>query len=311
MKYNQVLRNGNIINFLRMISNIIVRFIPESSWIYGKMVLLGLKLTEKKRLSKRTRLRLDIPVTDHCNLNCKYCTAFSPLAEKTFLDVQTLSLDFYKLSKITGGVVDEIALMGGEPLLHPKLIEIIDVTRKNFLSAEINMITNGTLLNKQSDEFWDACRKNRINIRISHYPIKLDFEFLKDKAKKEAVSLGYHGGKLEPIKSMYKSSFDLNGAQDLEHSWKYCYEANFCIRQKDGKIYPCCTIYSVRHFNEYFDTNMTVSEDDYLELDSVRNLDEILTFLSTPKPFCRYCKKKDVKTGLKWELSKKELSEWV
>jgi MoaA/NifB/PqqE/SkfB family radical SAM enzyme len=313
MKRNQALRKGNIIEFLRTISNFVVTFIPESSRLYRKMTLLGLKLTEKKRLQKRKLLRFDISLTDHCNLNCKYCCTFSPITEQTFVDVQTLSLDLHNLSKITNGEVDDIVLGGGEPLLHPKLIEIMDVVRKYFTYGEIIIITNGVLLNKQPNEFWDACRKNRINIRITHYPIKLDFESLKNKAENEAVSLEYWGASSNsaPIKSMWKRPFDLNGTQDLEHSWKYCSEANNCIRIKDGKIYPCATIYSVRHFNKYFDTSMVVSKNDVLALDNVRNLNEILTFISTPLPFCRYCKRKNVTIGLKWEISKKEISEWV
>jgi MoaA/NifB/PqqE/SkfB family radical SAM enzyme len=315
MKHSLALRKDHIVEFLRTISNFIIRFIPESSRCYRKIALLGLKLTEKKRLSKRKRMRLDIPIVDHCNLNCKYCATFSPIAEETFLDVQKTSLDLYKLSEITNGEIEDITLSGGEPLLHPKLIEIMEVVRKSFPCGEIIIITNGILLNKQPNEFWNVCRKNRINITITHYPIKLDFESLKDKAKKEAVSLGYWGagwwGNNAPIKNMWTRPLDLNGTQDLEHSWKYCHEANNCIRLENGMIYPCVTIYSVRHFNKYFDTNMVVSPDDVLELDSVRNLDEILTFLSTPKPFCRYCKRKDITTGLKWEISKKEISEWV
>jgi len=309
MKHNQ----ANIVEFLRAISNFIVAFIPESSRFYRKMALLGLKLTAKKRLSKRKLLRFDILLADHCNLNCKCCNVFAPVAEKTFLDVQTLSLDLQKLSKITNGEVSDINITGGEPLLHPELIEILDATRKYFPIGEIIFFTNGILLNKQSDEFWNACRKNRINIRITHYPIKLDFESLKNKAENEAVSLEYWGksGNNTPIKSMWKLPFDLNGTQDLEHSWKYCNEANYCIRMRNGKIYPCSTIHSIRHFNKYFNTNMVVSEDDVLELDRIHNLDEILTFVSTPKPFCRYCKRKDITTGLKWGISKKEISEWV
>ena len=311
MKLNQELRKSNINNSLRIISNFIVNFIPISSWFYKKMAFFGLKLTQKKRLSKRKQFRFDIPITDHCNLNCKHCWTFSPIAEKTFLDVQTISSDLHKLSEIVDGEVSDILLAGGEPLLHPKLIEIMDAVRKYFPNVEMALITNGTLLNKQSDEFWNACRRNRIKITITRYPIKLDFQSLKNKAENEAVQLEYWGGENEPIKSMWKLPFDLNGTQDLEHSWKYCHSANYCMRLANGKIYPCGQIYSVGHFNKYFNTNMEVSENDVLELDSVRTLDEILTFASTPPPFCRYCKKKDITYGLKWELSKKEISEWV
>jgi MoaA/NifB/PqqE/SkfB family radical SAM enzyme len=256
-------------------------------------------------------MRIDIPVVDHCNLNCKYCCTFSPIAENTFLDEENNIFDLHKLSEITNGKLKDIVLAGGEPLLHPKLINIMEAARKYFTNVEIIILTNGILLSKQSDEFWNACRKNRINIRITHYPISLDIESLKVKALNEAVSLEYWGGSVTPIKSMWKYSFDLDGLQDLKHSWKYCIQANNCIRLKHGKIYPCATIQHMWHFNKFFGTNMTITQEDVLELNSVHSLDEVLTFLSTPKPFCRYCKMKEITTGLKWEISRKDILEWI
>jgi hypothetical protein len=60
---------------------------------------------------------------DHCNLNCKGCTAFSPVAEEKFMDVNMFERDCERLAELTGGKIELIDLLGGEPLLHPKINE--------------------------------------------------------------------------------------------------------------------------------------------------------------------------------------------
>ena len=81
---------------------------------------------------------------------------------------------------------------------------------------------------------------------------------------------------------------------------------------KNGKIYPCNTTACIEHFNRYFDKNLElVLGKDYLELEKVEDIQEILEFLVTPPSFCRYCNRAGVTFGYDWEVSKKSISEWV
>jgi MoaA/NifB/PqqE/SkfB family radical SAM enzyme len=302
---------------LRITSNIVVKIISEDSGFYRGLALWGLALSSKKRLARRTSMRLDVPVTEHCNLNCKHCCTFSPIAEKIFLDTEAYEKNLKKLVEIVRDKMDEILLAGGEPLLHPKLIEIIKMTRQYFMATTIKILTNGILLEKQSDEFWNTCGQNNIIVEITKYPIKLEFERILEKAGIYGVKFGYWGesgggGAIkEPLKTMWKRPFDLDGKQDVKKSWKYCNEANYCIRLRNGKLYTCATIPCVEHFNNYFGKNLEVKESDYIEIDKINNLDELLDFFCTPKQFCRYCKRKDVFPGQKWAVSKRDLEEWV
>jgi len=205
----------------------------------------------------------------------------------------------------------EIMLAGGEPLLHPDLIKIMNLTREKFPDTTVILITNGILLEKQSDIFWECCGKNNILIRITHYPVKLNIDRLKILGGKYNVSVEYWDTTRTTIKSMWKFPFDLQGKQTLKNSWYYCNQANYCIKLKEGEIHTCSVTACVCHFNKYFNTRMELSPKDYIELDKVNSIDEIYDFLCTPKPFCRYCKRKDVEIGLKWGVSKKDIYEWT
>lgn len=55
-----------------------------------------------------------------------------------------------RLSSITE--VNTLRLMGGEPLLHPKMVEFFIIARSFFPSSEIVLVSNGTLLKTLTDE---------------------------------------------------------------------------------------------------------------------------------------------------------------
>ena len=89
-----------------------------------------------KRFSK-----IYIEITNKCNLNCSFCS-------KDNLSKKEMSVEEFKIviSKIKD-YTDNIYLhVKGEPLLHSKLNEILDICDNNNINVRIT--TNGTLLEK-------------------------------------------------------------------------------------------------------------------------------------------------------------------
>jgi hypothetical protein len=93
---------------------------------------------------------------------------------------------------------------------------------------------------------------------------------------------------------MWRYPLDLDGKQSLKTSYNICSQVNRCITMKDGIIYSCNTIAGIEHFNKYFNTKLEVTSRDILKLHDVENINKIYDFLYTPKPFCRYCKRKEL-----------------
>jgi MoaA/NifB/PqqE/SkfB family radical SAM enzyme len=198
-------------------------------------------------------------------------------------------------------------LVGGEPLLHPDIINTMIISRKYFKVGKIVIYTNGILLLKQSEKFWDECRKNKIFIVISEYPISLDKKAIKQKAAQHKVKLNF----LDTSKFMNKVPLDLDGKQDIRNSFKHCHRSNFCVYLDNGKLYTCTLIPTIKHFNSYFNKNLEVSDSDYIDIYQAKNINEIMEFLCQPVPFCRFCKINSTDFNLTWATSKKEISEWV
>jgi len=170
---------GYMPNFLRVIRDNIVKIIPENSWLFKRMALVGFKIAARQKHKRRTSMKIDIPVVEHCNLSCKCCTAFGPLAKEYFLDLGTYEKDMKRLAELTNNILESVCFTGGEPLLHPRLTEMFDIVRACFKDTDLSFMTNGILLPKMSVEFWENCRKNDVCVSLSRYPIQLDIDEIK------------------------------------------------------------------------------------------------------------------------------------
>jgi len=250
----------------------------------------------------------NVHLADHCNLNCKCCDNFSPLADEVFLDFEQYEKDCKRLAFLTNAKVNEICLLGGEPLLNPQVMQIIETTRNHFPKTSLSLATNGILLPKQPEKFWECCRKNKVKIIVTKYPIKLDCEKIAESARNYGVKIEYWGGK---VKTSYHFVLDLEGKHSPKKSFKLCYQSNVCIVFSNGRFYTCPTIPFVRHFNNHFKQNLEVSDADSIDIYKVESIKEIKKFLSKPAPFCRYCAVEKIDFAIPWGVSKKDISEWT
>jgi MoaA/NifB/PqqE/SkfB family radical SAM enzyme len=297
--------------FIIKIKDFIEKLIPVNTFLYRYWHFLKMKIKSHKRLKPRKLLRFDVHLADHCNLNCKGCEHFSVIAKDKFLDVDIFKKDCERLSELTNGCIDNIMLMGGEPLLHPQISEVMNIVRRYFPSGIIKIVTNGILLPKQSGDFWQSCIKNDIGISVTKYPIKIDFDKTEKMAKEYNVDLEYYSNTDKKEKTMYRVPIDVNGKQNIKKNFKKCFRANQCIQLQDGKLYTCQTVPYINYFNERFNQNLKVSNKDYIDIYKAKNIDEILVFLSKPIPFCRYCNINKTVFGLQWDISKKDILEWT
>jgi MoaA/NifB/PqqE/SkfB family radical SAM enzyme len=293
------------------IKNIVNKLIPMDSLLYHQLKLFQLRITSEQRLRRKPLLQFGVHFADHCNLNCKGCDNFSPIADEKYLDIETFDRDCARIAELTGGQISGMAILGGEPLLHPQFTELIDVIRKYFTSGEIKIITNGLLLLKEPEEFWHNCRKNKTRITITKYPVKLDDAAIGQAAEKYGVNVEWYGDTGIRKKTMWCIPFDLDGVQKIRNNFKLCYKPNTCTMLEDGKIYICPTVAYINYFNRHFNQNLQVSNGDYIDIYQIKSVNEIFDFLSKPIPFCRYCNIKKTMYGLSWDVSKKEISEWT
>lgn len=64
--------------------------------------------------------------------------------------------------------------MGGEPLLHPRIADVMTLTSRMLPRVRIVLATSGVILGRMGDAFWETLVSCGIELQISPYPINLD-----------------------------------------------------------------------------------------------------------------------------------------
>jgi MoaA/NifB/PqqE/SkfB family radical SAM enzyme len=99
-------------------------------------------LESGKRLFDRKPLQCSLYVTDQCNLDCAYCTEYDNSRPHPSID------DLKKwVRKIRELGTMRIALVGGEPLVHPDIVELVRYCRE--LGFATSLTSNGFLLTRK------------------------------------------------------------------------------------------------------------------------------------------------------------------
>lgn len=252
-----------------------------------------------------------VHLVDECNLRCKGCDHFAPLAKGGYLEPEVFDKDMKRLGELSGGEVNRIGLMGGEALLHPRICEFFDIARKYFSKTNIQVVTNGLLLNQKKEDFWLSCRKNDIEIVNTKYPLKLDFEKMRVTAEKYGVRFKHFTIEGEAVKTSYKIPLALSEEQNGRENFMSCFHANNCTMLKSGRMYTCTVAPNIVHFNKYFGKKIPLTEQDSIDIYKAKDMNEILEFLSRPIPFCRFCNVKGRSFGHSWARSEQDISEWA
>lgn len=253
--------------------------------------------------------RIDIELVANCNLNCKGCNHFSPLADKKEIDIAVLKDELSQLCIKLGDYFDEISLLGGEPLLHSDICGCIQAARKAIGEKRLVMVTNGILLPNQKDEFWKIVHNCNVVIEITKYPIKIPYDEIEKKAQNNGVALKYFGRSGYVQKTQYSLPLDLSGKQNPKESFQNCFMARQCYTLRNDVLYPCPIAACIERFNSAFASDIPLTPADGGNI-YTETAEQILDKLSFPIPMCAYCKSKDRTYGNKWGRSERMIDEW-
>lgn len=268
------------------------------------------------RLAKLAmRPMLDVQVCDHCNLRCAGCLHFSPLAEERFCDLDGYARDLGRLAAIEGigGYFGDIALMGGEPLLHPQIAELLCMTRAILPGERLTLCTNGLLLRRMGGAFWDALVSSDVNLVISPYPIRLDYEELSTFARSKGARVSFAGdvtGTLGGKEAFIRLALRPEGGCDPGESFVACPFGGHFMQLARGAIWPCQVTAHHGPLSRRFGLALRCEADDSLPLTSIISVDDMECFRRRPHPMCRHCDNGALMVA-PWERSKLEAGEWL
>ncbi len=246
---------------------------------------------------------LETNIVDYCNLNCKGCSHFSNLYKKgDMVSIEDYCNDLAQIAKNTN--VRRFNLLGGETLLNNRIIEYITFARNVMPYAEIWIITNGLLLPKQDEIFFQCCLDNNIGIDISEYkPTALVIDKIKDVLEKYGINYNIRDNKGD-----FGKNIDLLGRADRCEAMKHCrqHECHFFRR---GRLYKCPFEALGNKFFEHFhlDIRLDGGTDIYDEKLDWNDLVDKLEKKAIDA--CKYCGEE---VRFKWEVSSQPtMNEWT
>ena len=106
----------------------------------------------------------EVNAVDHCNIACLDCNHAAPALPESYADPGSVHRDLARLAKVYKAGC--LKILGGEPLLHPDLLSLVQAARASRISQTIRLITNGTLLHRMPDTIWSSIDE----LELSHYP---------------------------------------------------------------------------------------------------------------------------------------------
>jgi organic radical activating enzyme len=291
------------VGFRRAVYNFVNEHLPEK--IVHRIKKASLSYFAS-RAGKTGFLSIEVHIVNHCNLNCKGCATCAPLIKEDYYMFDDFSKDCARFSELAmnGKLVEKVTLMGGEPLLHPRIVDFINISRRYFPYAEIIIPTNGLLLKECSHEFWESCHKNKILIRVTDYHIKRDDEAIQKLAKKYKVKIAYM-----VLNDWVLFRSDISGSKNVDYNFNNCPAKIICAVLDHGKYYICSRPMVTRFLNDHLNPAIPLDKKDYLDIYQIKSVKEIYDYISKPIPFCKYCNPQGEKST--WGISKKEVSEWV
>ncbi len=253
---------------------------------------------------KRYRMKkLETNVVDFCNLNCKGCSHFSNLfPHGAAVGYESFEKDIIHLSRDV--FIGHFDLLGGEAFLSERLADYIVCLRRYMPKTTITIVSNGTLIPRQSSELLSCIRKNRVLVSITEYPST-------SKLRNEIISTLEKAGimyEFRKVAETFGKNIDLTGGNDPYKAQTECRESR-CHFLRNGKIYKCPFSALGGHFFEQY--NIPLHFEEGLDIyDENIDLGQAFKDLDTkPIMLCRFCGKEE---RFAWEASgKPESEDWI
>ena len=248
--------------------------------------------------------KVELNVTHHCNLTCRGCTHLSPTVAKSSMSPETVLRDLTDLSHSMK--VRFVSILGGEPLLHPDIINVIKAARESDISPNIRVTTNGVMLPRMAEEFWAQVDE----VQISEYPgVELAEEQIEACTRlAEKYETRFVIWRYEEFREGY-SETGTDDSKLISRIYSTCLQAHAwdCFTVQDGHFFKCPpSVFLPRVLGT---SQLADPFADGIRIEPKPEFaDQILAYLKSTKPLaaCRHCLGSSGKSFYHEQLGRKD-----
>jgi organic radical activating enzyme len=232
-------------------------------------------------------------LVDTCNLRCDNCATSSPfMSDANLPSLETFVESLSLLSRVVR--CDELRLLGGEPLLNKNICSFMRAARQSGIFRNIRVITNGLLLPRMSEEFWQLADI----VRISVYPATTEAFSERKLESFEAIASRYRT-KLEVIRDTHfmKATSDarIEDVSVVQRIFSNCGEAHgwSCHLLYRNRLYRCSRVHTLdRYLSRIGVEHENFTDQDGVVIDGRATLfNDLKNYLKSSEPLkaCSFC----------------------
>lgn len=175
---------------------------------------------------------VETDITSVCNNCCVGCDHYSPYLPPRFVPPEEIERDLANAARLFHA--REYSLLGGEPTLHPQLLEIIDIAHASGIADSVQVITNGQTLHKMPEVFWQKLD----SLWITQYFGKVsqeDVNWAREKCRENGKEF------VLKVRSTLSKTFSRGTASSGEAQGRFerCH-LKHCNILDNGYLYLCC-----------------------------------------------------------------------
>ncbi len=196
---------------------------------------------------------VEYPITDLCNLNCRGCIfgCNSSQTDNKHVPVEQIIKDIRRIAELFCDI-PWIRILGGEPLMHPGILEILHVARRAFPESEIDLCTNGLLVPELDEFILQQMNQLNVSVHISGYP---PIEKIEDKINERLSQFNIPYTYLK--RSEFFKFYTLEPTHQMDLNYDMC-PTSGCWEVYRGKIMRCSGAIAFKKLNKQFGTDYQV-----------------------------------------------------
>lgn len=185
--------------------------------------------------------RVELPHLDHlvataCQLSCTACTNAVGFIPQEIYPVDELKAEMDAAAEVMHTHV--LCLLGGEPLVHKGIVELMRHANASALCDRVQVLTNGMRLHMMKDEFWAELDQ----LKISIYPDRTqpeNVQLAKDKAAEYGFFLDFYDVAADPFRAVHRA--EPASPEVAQATYDGCWYRTFTRKLERQHVYRCCT----------------------------------------------------------------------
>lgn len=185
--------------------------------------------------------RVEIPHTDllvatACQLACKSCTNLVGFIPQEIYDLDSLKAEIDAAAEVMHAHV--LCLLGGEPLVHKQIVELMRYAKASDLSDRVQVLTNGMRLHMMGEDFW----RELDWLKVSIYPGKTQPEnvtLARTKAVEYGFFLDFYDVAADPFRAVHRRV--PSSPEGAQRTYDGCWYKTFTRKIERGYFWRCCT----------------------------------------------------------------------